>query len=74
MYNINSEKGATEWQLIVIVSIILGFLLLILGWMFTEKLSDLSISAFIKMNTEVKKKVCESFGIFGQTIGKLFGC
>ena len=74
MYNINSEKGSTEWQLIVIVSIILGFLLLILGWMFTEKLSDLSISAFIKMNTEVKKKICSAFGVFGQTIGKLFGC
>ena len=73
MYNINS-KGATEWQLIVIVSIILGFLLLGLGWMFTEKLSDLSIDAFIKMNIAVKKKVCEAFGVFGQTIGKLFGC
>lgn len=74
MYNINSERGTSEWQLIVIASIIIGLLLLVLGWIFTEKLSDMSTDAFIKMNEEIKKKLCEVFGIFGQTIGKLFGC
>jgi hypothetical protein len=74
MFNIISEKGATEMQLLAIVGIILGFILLIFGWLFIEELSDVTIDLFTKMTGGVKDKICDVFGVFGQTIGKLFGC
>jgi hypothetical protein len=74
MYNINSERGTSGWQLLIIASIIFGLLLAVVYLIITRKLSDMSIDAFEKLNEGIKEKVCEVFGIFGQTIGKLFGC
>jgi len=74
IHEINLKKGVTGWQLVIVVSIILGIIILMLTWVFMETVAELSYELFVKLSKEVKEKVCDALGIFGQTIGKLFGC
>lgn len=74
MYEINLKRGVSGWQLVIVVSMILGVIILAFAWIFMETAADLSGDVFVKLSKEIKDKICDAFGAWGQTIGRLAGC
>jgi len=67
------ERGVTGYQLVIIITIILGIAFLALAWVFMKTSVSLSGDVFQHFVNEFKSKICQSMGTLGQTIGKLFG-
>ena len=74
MLNSFLRRGATGWQLVIIVAIILGIAFLALAWVLIREGVSLSGGVFEHFVNEFKSKICQSMGVFGQTLGRLFGC
>ena len=74
MLNIYAKRGVTGYQLVIIITIILGIAFLALAWIFMNKSVSMSGDVFDYFVKEFRSKICQSMGVFGATLGKLFGC
>jgi hypothetical protein len=68
------NKGVTGYQLVIIITIILGIAFLALAWVFMKSTVSETGNVFEYFVNEFRSKICQSMGTLGQTIGKLFGC
>ena len=68
------KRGVTGYQLVIIITIILGIAFLALAWIFMKTTVSESGNVFEHFVNEFRSKICQSMGVFGQTLGKLFGC
>ena len=67
------EKAVTGYQLVIIITIILGIAFLALAWVFMNTTTSESGNVFQHFVNEFRSKICQSMGVFGETLGKLFG-
>jgi hypothetical protein len=68
------NKAVTGYQLVIIITIILGIAFLALAWVFMKSTVSETGNVFEYFVNEFRSKICQSMGTLGQTIGKLFGC
>jgi len=67
------KRGVTGYQLVIIITIILGIAFLALAWVFMKTSVSISGDVFQHFVNEFRSKICQSMGVFGETLGKLFG-
>jgi len=67
------KRGVTGYQLVIIITIILGIAFLALAWVFMKTSVSMSGDVFEHFVNEFRSKICQSMGFFGELLGKLFG-